>query len=142
MRASLLAMSDEAVELTVAGQTCRVVTSASDDELSALAEMVEDKLAPLLRSGRPVSTQAMLLAAIALANDVREARAHATKVQNHCVQTLSQLHQRVEAALVDPAREPAREAPAKPSKKTAAPTAKKRSKPAARTKSRGQDDEQ
>lgn len=101
MRASLLAMSDEAVELTVAGQTCKVVTTASPDELEALTAMVEEKLEQVLTPGRPVTTQAMLLAAVALANDVREQRARADAIAAQAKMTLTGLIKRVDSALAE-----------------------------------------
>ena len=99
MRASLHAMSDDAVELTVAGQTCKVVTTASPEELTALAAMVEAKLDKVLKPGRPVTTQAMLLAAVALANDVREQQARADAIAAEAKRTLTHLIGRVDAAL-------------------------------------------
>jgi cell division protein ZapA len=92
-------MAGKAVELTVAGQRCRVVTTASDQELRVLAAMVEEKLAHVLPRGRPVTTQAMLLAAVALANDVREERARAEAIATHARTTLSRVLAHVEHAL-------------------------------------------
>ena len=92
-------MSDKAVELTVAGQSCRVVTTANEKELQLLANMVEEKLANVLQPGRPVDTRAMLLAAVALANDVREQRQRADAIAKKAKTALSGLLTRVDQAL-------------------------------------------
>jgi len=99
-RASLLAvMAGRTVELNVAGKRCRVVTTADEEELRRLAAMVEDKLAEVLRPGRPVTTEAMLLAAMALAHDVDEQRSRANVVCRKAKRGLQRLLQRVDAAL-------------------------------------------
>ncbi len=103
MRVSLRDMS-KAVELTVAGQRCRVVTSASEQELKMLGSMVEEKLAAIVKVGRPVTTHAMLLAAIALANDVIEERTRANLVADKACANLEQLLQRVDQALMSKAQ--------------------------------------
>ena len=94
-------MTDRAVELHVAGQKCRVVTTADEGELQDLANMVEDKLAAVLPEGRPVTTQAMLLAAIALAADVRDSKKQADRIEYHARQTLGGLMERVDSAISD-----------------------------------------
>jgi cell division protein ZapA len=89
----------QAVELRVAGQRCRVVTSAGEDELRALAMMVEEKLAAVLPAGRPVTTQAMLLAAVALAHDVHAERRRSERVTTRARETLGRLIHRVDEVL-------------------------------------------
>src|SRR6185437_15303198 len=68
------AMSGRTVQLRVGGQTYRVVTSASDEELRRLAAVVDQKLETVVSPGRAVTPQAMLLAAMALAHDLEEER--------------------------------------------------------------------
>lgn len=92
-------MADKAVELNVAGQSCRVVTTANEQELQELASMVEDKLKDVLGPGRPLTTQAMLLAAVALANDVREQQARADAIAERAKRALRSLLHRVDGAL-------------------------------------------
>lgn len=99
MSASVEPMVERAVELNVAGQKCRVVTTADEAELALLASMVEDKLASVLKRGRPVTTQAMLLAAVALANEVQEERARADAIASKAKGALRGLLQRVDEAL-------------------------------------------
>ena len=49
-----MTMAGRTVELTVAGESCRVVTTADESELRRLAAMVEDRLAGVWQPGRPV----------------------------------------------------------------------------------------
>lgn len=94
-------MGNDAVELCVAGQRCRVVTTAEPEELAELAAMVEEKLATILTPGRPVTTQAMLLAAVALAHDAREERARAQAVATQAKSHLHAMLRRVDATLAE-----------------------------------------
>lgn len=110
-------MADEAVELNVAGQSCRVVTSANAQELQELALMVENKLKDVTGPGRPVTTQAMLLAAVALANDVREQQARADAIAARAKKALHSLLSRVEGALAKDDSKRAKKAAPKSSKK-------------------------
>jgi cell division protein ZapA len=94
-------MMDRAVELHVAGQKCRVVTTADESELQQLAEMVEERLASVLPEGRPVTTQAMLLVAIALAAELRESSERSDKIESHARESLGGLLERVDTAIAD-----------------------------------------
>ncbi len=67
-------MDRRTVELRIAGQSYRVVSSAPEEDLQRLAQVVGAKLAELVPKGRPVPPQAMLLAAMALANEVETVR--------------------------------------------------------------------
>src|SRR5262245_60036925 len=75
IRGSVQAMAGRTVQLRVGGQTYRVVTSASEEELQRLAAVVDEKLAAVVPPGRMVNPQAILLAAMALAHDLEEERA-------------------------------------------------------------------
>jgi cell division protein ZapA len=99
-------MSGKAVELNVAGQNCRVVTTANESELQMLATMVEAKLEGVVASGRPVTTQAMLLAAVALAAEVQEQRARADAIANKAKTALTAMLKRVDAALENSEAQP------------------------------------
>ncbi len=92
-------MADKAVELNVAGQRCRVVTTANEQELKELVALVEDKLASLLGPGRPMSVQTLLLAAVALAHDVKEQRDRADAMAAKAKKSLEGLLVRVDSAL-------------------------------------------
>jgi len=87
------------VELTVAGETYRVVTTASEEELQRLAAMVDEKLAGLWQPGRTVTTRAMVLAAVSLAHDVTEQRSRAEEIARKAREALASLLGRVDAAL-------------------------------------------
>jgi cell division protein ZapA len=62
------------VEVRVAGQSYRVVSSAPEGEVRRLADAVNAKIAELVPKGRAAPPNAILLAAIALAHDVEEER--------------------------------------------------------------------
>lgn len=92
-------MAGRTVQLRVGGQTYRVVTSASEDELQRLAAVVDEKLAAVVPPGRPVSPQAMLLAAMALAHDLEEERSRSAQVTARAKSAFGRMLQRVDAAL-------------------------------------------
>ncbi len=70
-------MAATPVELVIAGTRYRVVSSASRDELHRLAALVDEKIGALVPPDKPVTPQAMLLAAMAFAHDAEQARAAA-----------------------------------------------------------------
>jgi cell division protein ZapA len=107
-------MAGRSVQLRVGGQSYRVVTSANDDELRRLAAMVDDKLTRVVPPGRPMTPQAMLLAAMALAHELEEARARADAVAARAKAALGSVLARVDAALdvmPEPGPEPAGRGP-------------------------------
>lgn len=87
-------MSGRVVQLRVGGQTYRVSTSATEEELTRLAALVNGKL-----GGRPVTPQNMVLAALALAHDLEEARAKTEAVTRRSRDVVGRVLQRVDAAL-------------------------------------------
>jgi cell division protein ZapA len=68
-------MAARPVELRVGGQSYRVVSSASAEDLERLAAMVDEKLTSLVPPGKPLTPQSLLLVAMALANDLETERA-------------------------------------------------------------------
>ena len=76
---SLRRVERRTVELRIAGQNYRVVSSAPEEDLQRLAQVVGAKLAELDPKGRPVPPQAMLLAAMALAHEVETVAASASR---------------------------------------------------------------
>jgi cell division protein ZapA len=92
-------MARRTVQLRVGGQTYRVVTSASDDELQRLAAVVDQKLATVIPPGRAVTPQAMLLAAMALAHDLEEERARSAQITGRAREAFGRILTRVDAAL-------------------------------------------
>jgi cell division protein ZapA len=95
-------MPGRTVQLKVGGQTYRVVTSASEEELQRLAAVVDAKLATVVPPGRAVTPQAMLLAAMALAHDLEEERERSSAVSAKLMGTrgaFNRMLARVDAAL-------------------------------------------
>jgi cell division protein ZapA len=93
-------MAGRTVQLRLAGQTYRVVTTASDEELARLVSVVEERLAKVVPPGRTTTPQqALLLAAMALAHDLEQERRRAAAIAAHARAALARLLGRVEAAL-------------------------------------------
>jgi cell division protein ZapA len=67
-------MDRRTVELRVGGQKYRVISSAGEDELKHLADVVSAKLSQVAPAGRAQLPQSMLLAALALAHDAEKER--------------------------------------------------------------------
>ena len=68
------AMDRRTVQLSIAGQNYKVVSSSSESDLQRLASTVDAKVAEVLPRGRPANPNAVLLAALALAHDLEEER--------------------------------------------------------------------
>ena len=94
-------MAGRTVHLRVGGQTYRVVTSASEDELKHLAAMVDEKIASVVPAGRTVTPQAMLLAAMALAHDLEEERARSASIAAKARTVYGRIIERVDAAICE-----------------------------------------
>jgi cell division protein ZapA len=67
-------MERRSVQLSIAGQSYKVVSSSSEEELRRLASKVDAKVAEVVPPGRAVPTNAMLLAAMALAHELEVER--------------------------------------------------------------------
>lgn len=93
-------MAGRTVHLRVGGQTYRVTTSSSDEELQRLAAVVDQKIATVVPPGRVVTPQAMLLAALALAYELEEERSRTATVTARARGAFGRMLQRVDAALV------------------------------------------
>ena len=103
------------MQLRVAGQTYRVVTTATDGDLKKFVSIIEEKLVEVSPRGRAMHPQALLLATLALAHDLEEEKARAQRIETRARETLSHLLERIDAALDEGAEEPADEAPSLPS---------------------------
>ena len=95
-------MAGRTVHLRVGGQTYRVTTSSTDEELQRLAAVVDQKLATVVPPGRAVTPQAMLLAAMALAYELEQERARSATVAERARGAFGRMLQRVDAALDAP----------------------------------------
>ena len=93
------------VQLKVAGQTYKVVSSADEDELQRLAGVVDGRVAALSPKGRAVPPQAVLLAAIALAHDLEEERTKREALERKTRDLLRRILMRVDDALEGDAAE-------------------------------------
>ena len=87
------------VELRVAGQNYRVVSSVSEDELRRLAAVVSSKLGEVAGKARAAPPQALLLAAIALAHEVETQRDDKVRLERRTRDLLRRMLARVDAAL-------------------------------------------
>ena len=98
-------MDGRPVQLRVAGQSYRVVSSASEEELQRLADTVSAKVSELTR-GKPASPQAVLLAAIALAHELEEERQRRVAVERKARDMLRRVLVRLDDALDSEPGEP------------------------------------
>jgi cell division protein ZapA len=99
-------MERRTVQLRLAGQTYRVVTTAADAELKRFVSLIEEKLSALPR-GKALHPQALLLATLALAHDLEEERARSQRIEARARETLARLLERIDAALEESGSEEA-----------------------------------
>jgi len=92
-------MDARPVQLRIAGQSYKVVSSADEEELQRLADTVSAKLAELTPRGKTASPQSMLLAAIALAHEVEEERSRRADVERRARDMLRRVLVRIDDAL-------------------------------------------
>ena len=102
------AMGGRAVQVRVGGQTYKLVTSASEEELLHLASMVDQKLAETLGPGRPASPQSMLLAAMSLAHDLEQERARGAALTARTRTVFERIVERIDQTLKNSDIEPER----------------------------------
>jgi cell division protein ZapA len=95
------------VELRIAGQIYRVVSSAPPAELQRLASVVNQKLGEIPTSARGAGSQGLLLVAIALAHEAEAERERGESMKARMRALLERLLGRIDAALEpsDPAPE-------------------------------------
>lgn len=92
-------MERRTIELRIAGQKYRVVSSASEDDLNVIAGLVSAKLAELGARSRGEPAQAMLLAALALAHDVVVERERRESMERRARDVLTRTLVRIDEAL-------------------------------------------
>jgi cell division protein ZapA len=92
-------MTRKTVPLTVGSREYKVVSSASPEELTRLAEAVSARLAAVVPKGRPEPPQALLLAALALAHDLEEEQARARSVERKSRDALRRVLVRLDSVL-------------------------------------------
>jgi cell division protein ZapA len=101
-------MARRSVDLRIGGQSYRVVSSASEDELRRLAGRVDQKVTELVPAGRPIPPQALALAAIALAHDLEVEEGRRRTLERRSRDMLRRVLVRVESALDTDGAEAAR----------------------------------
>ncbi len=95
-------MSKTPVALNVGGQSYRIVASVPEPVLRRLAGVVDERIRQLVPPGKPVPPTAILLAAIALANDLEEEREKRQGVEARSRDVLRRLLARIDDALEVP----------------------------------------
>lgn len=87
------------VEVTVGGQSYRLVASAEEQTLRRCAQLVDQRLSEMTRNDRSPPPQALLLVALSLAHDLEEERARHAREAEGMEQKLRRLLGTVEEAL-------------------------------------------
>src|SRR5688572_30371533 len=91
-------MDGRAVNVRIAGQSYKLVSSASDDDLQRLAHTVSAKIEEVTR-GKASTPQAVLLAAMALAHDLEAERSRRLSVERRARDMLRRVLVRIDDAL-------------------------------------------
>jgi cell division protein ZapA len=94
-------MDRRTIELRIAGQKYRVVTSVGEDELQRLAGIVSTKLTEVAPTGHTHPPQAMLLAAIALAHEAETERGRREALERRTHDLLRRTLVRIDEALAE-----------------------------------------
>jgi len=92
-------MSRRTVVVTIGAREYKLVSSASEEELSRLAGVVTAKLSEVAPGGRPEPQQALLLVAMALAHDLEEERSRVRALQRKSRDLLRRVLVRVDGVL-------------------------------------------
>lgn len=90
------------ITLNVGGQQYRVVASVPEESLRRLAAVVDERIRAIVPKGKQIPASAILLAAIALANDVEEERDKREAVEKRSRDVLRRLLARIDEALESP----------------------------------------
>lgn len=98
-------MDGRPVQLRIAGQSYRVVSSAAEEDLHRLAETVSAKVHELTPPGKVPSSQAVILAAMALAHELEEERSRRIAVERRAREMLRRVVGRIDDALESPSAE-------------------------------------
>jgi cell division protein ZapA len=99
------------VTLNVGGQQYRIVASVPEESLKRLAGVVDEQIRAIVPRGKQVTANAILLAAIALANEVEEERAKREALEKKSRDVLRRLLARIDEALEQPDDDDASPAP-------------------------------
>ncbi len=93
-------MDRRPIDIRIAGQNYRVMSTAPEEELKRLAQMVDAKVTEVTPRGRVAqSAQAVLLAAIALAHEVEVERVRRETLERRTRELLGRVLGRIDDAL-------------------------------------------
>ena len=92
-------MDGRPVSLRIAGQSYKVVSSASEEELQRLADTVSAKVAELTPQNKSAAPQAVILAAMALAHELEQERARRLHVERRAKDMLRRVLGHIDDAL-------------------------------------------
>jgi cell division protein ZapA len=95
-------MERRPIDLRIAGQSYRVMSTAPEEDLRRLAQMVDAKVAELSPRGRTYAGQAgqaVLLAAIALAHELEAERGRREALERRTRELLQRVLGRIDDAL-------------------------------------------
>lgn len=95
-------MDGRPVNVRIAGQSYKVVSSASEDELQRLADTISERveaLQPGAKDPKSASQQAVLLAAMALAHELEVERAKRISVEQRTREILQRVLGHIDEAL-------------------------------------------
>jgi cell division protein ZapA len=92
-------MERRAIQLRVAGQTYKLLSTADEDELRHLAALVDDRVGELVPKGRAIPGNAILLAALALAHDLEQERSLRSSLERKTRDVLRRVLMRIDHAL-------------------------------------------
>lgn len=91
------------LSLKVGGQVYKVHASVPEETLRRLADQVDQRIRELVPPGKAVPPTAILLAAVALANDLEEERAKRTALEAKSRDLMRRLLARIDEALEETA---------------------------------------
>jgi cell division protein ZapA len=94
-------MDRRTVQLRVAGQSYKVVSSAPEHELERLAATVDAKVSEVTPQGRAATPQSMLLAAISLAHELEAERGRREALEVKTRDLMRRVLNRIDEALED-----------------------------------------
>ena len=92
-------MPEPPVALTIGGQCYRVHSDADPTTLQRLAQLVDDRVATCNPSGRLSATQALVYAALLMADELEHARAAHASLQSRTRANLEDVLHRIDAAV-------------------------------------------
>ena len=92
-------MDRRSIDLRIAGQNYRLMSSSSEEDLRRLAGVVNSKVAEVAPRGKPQPAQAVLLAAMALAHELETERNKRKQLEHRTRELLRGVLVRVDDAL-------------------------------------------